>query len=133
MVPIISWLLPEPDSPTMATVSPALTSRFTPLTASTMPSSVLKLTFMFLSVRMLRSISAVLRVKRVTQTIADEVQGEERGGKEDGRKDNQPVGRWHVLGPLRNHHAPAGHGLLNAKAQIGQEAFENDDVGHQQG
>src|SRR5688572_8744365 len=107
MAPIISWLLPEPDSPTIATVSPAFTSRFTPLTASTMPSRVLNLTLMFLSVRMLPSISAVLRVKRVAQAIADEIKREECSGKEDGGNDNQPVGRRHVLGTLRNHYPPA--------------------------
>ena len=35
MAAIISWLLPEPDSPTIATVSPGLHVELTPFTAST--------------------------------------------------------------------------------------------------
>src|SRR3954453_21291809 len=38
------WLLPEPDSPTMATVSPGATSRPTPFTACSTPSPVRKRT-----------------------------------------------------------------------------------------
>ena len=41
---IIVTLLPEPDSPTMPSVSPSDTENETPSTARTRPSSVLKLT-----------------------------------------------------------------------------------------
>ena len=41
---IIVTLLPEPDSPTMPSVSPSDTENETPSTARTSPSSVLKLT-----------------------------------------------------------------------------------------
>src|SRR5690606_25515542 len=43
MIPMIAWavtLLPEPDSPTIARVSPASTENDTPLTARAMPSRV---------------------------------------------------------------------------------------------
>ena len=40
MADITVWLLPEPDSPTMATNSPGLTSMSMPFTASTSPSPV---------------------------------------------------------------------------------------------
>ena len=90
---IISWLLPEPDSPTMATVSPAFTSRFTPLTASTIAIEGRERHLDVLERRgWLASISAVLRVKRIAQAVADEVQGEQRGGQEEGREDQQPGG-----------------------------------------
>ncbi len=42
-------LLPDPDSPTMPSVSPGWTLYDTPSTAFTMPSSVLKWTFMSLT------------------------------------------------------------------------------------
>ena len=38
MAAIMVWLLPEPNSPTMATVSPRRTLMSTPLTARTSPS-----------------------------------------------------------------------------------------------
>ena len=44
MIAIVVWLLPEPNSPTMATVSLAATSRSMPLTAATVPSLVSKST-----------------------------------------------------------------------------------------
>ena len=37
MIDLMETLLPEPDSPTMATVSPRLRSKLTPRTARTMP------------------------------------------------------------------------------------------------
>ena len=40
MAAITIWLLPDPDSPTTATVSLASTWRSTPFTASTSPSTV---------------------------------------------------------------------------------------------
>src|SRR5215204_736890 len=39
------WLLPEPDSPTIATVSPGATSRSRPFTACSTPSPVRKRTW----------------------------------------------------------------------------------------
>jgi hypothetical protein len=40
MIAIRIWLLPEPDSPTMPTVSPGQSDRLTSLTAATVPPSV---------------------------------------------------------------------------------------------
>src|SRR5258708_32658252 len=96
MMPITNWLLPEPDSPTMARVSPAFRSRLTPLTASTMPSRVLNFTLMFLSERMLPSISAILWIKGITQAVADEIEGEQSRCQEEGGKDEQIGGTFHV-------------------------------------
>ena len=40
MIDMKIWLLPEPDSPTTPSVSPARTSKLTPFTALTSPSRV---------------------------------------------------------------------------------------------
>ena len=44
----IDWLLPEPDSPTIPTISPCSTNRLIPRTAWTLPCSVAKLVVRFL-------------------------------------------------------------------------------------
>ena len=44
MTACIVWLLPDPDSPTIATVSPGATSRSRPFTACSTPSPVRKRT-----------------------------------------------------------------------------------------
>src|SRR5215208_2562537 len=95
MTAIIICLLPDPDSPTMARVSPALTSNAAPLTASITPSAVRKLTFRFRTCKIgaARGIgSAVFRIECVTQSVTDEVQGEQRGSEKERRKDQKPVG-----------------------------------------
>ena len=47
---------PEPDSPTMASVSPCFKSKFTPRTACTRPAYVLKFIFKFLTSKMVSAI-----------------------------------------------------------------------------
>ena len=68
------WLLPEPDSPTIARVSPGRRSRARPRTASTGPSGVAKRTAKSFTVRMGSladaSISAILGIERVAQAVA---------------------------------------------------------------
>src|SRR5690606_15181186 len=93
MMPIMVWLLPEPLSPTTASVSPGRTSRSMPLTAFTSPSGVVKETLRSRTDRIgsmafVSSVmSAVLRVERVAQAVADEIQREERDDEEDGGED----------------------------------------------
>ncbi len=73
MIAIVVWLLPEPDSPTIATVSFGMTSRSIPLTASTMPSLVSNSTRQAADAEHRVRISAVLRIERVAQAVAEEV------------------------------------------------------------
>ncbi len=49
MIDMKIWLLPEPDSPTTPTASPALTVKLTPLTAFTGPSGVVKVVSRFVT------------------------------------------------------------------------------------
>src|SRR5262245_8464264 len=116
---IMVWLLPEPDSPTTATVSPALTCMLMPLTASTMPSRVRNRTCRFSTEWIVAFFSViaspVLRIERVAQSVADKVKGEESRHKEKGREKQQPIGRADVLRALRYEDPPTGHWLLDAE------------------
>src|SRR6185369_327378 len=76
--------------------------------------------------------SAVLGIESIAQPITDEVQGKEGGGEKKGREDQEPGRPFHIVASLRDEHAPAGHRLLHAQTEKGQEAFENDYLGYQQ-
>src|ERR1700690_3439736 len=98
MAAIIAWLLPEPDSPTMATVSPGPTLRSIPRTACTSPSGVSKRTC---SPRMSRigasaiglRASPVARIEGIAQPVAEEIEREQRRHEENRREDQQPRSR----------------------------------------
>src|SRR5690606_20288997 len=130
---MVVWLLPEPDSPTMAMVSPALTSRLMPRTASTGPSCVSNVTFRSRTLRMFSLvISAILRVKAVAQAIAKEVQRKQDDGQRCGRPDQLPACAAHVLGTFGNQQPQRGEGVLNTETEEGEETFEQDCLRHQQ-
>src|SRR5262245_30189580 len=96
-----------------------------PLTASTMPSRVRKRTRRFSTERIVSFIaitSPILRVERIAQTIANEIQREQRRDEEESRKQQKPVGGFDILGALRDQNPPACHRFLDAEPQEGQEA-----------
>ena len=99
MAPIINWLLPEPDSPTIAIVSPTLTVIFAPFTADTLPSSVSKLIFTFLS-SSTGFISAILRIQRIAQAVANEIQCKQRAGEEECGDDQHIARPLHIARTL---------------------------------
>src|ERR1700733_8937457 len=80
------WLLPEPDSPTMASTSPADKSRSTPDTARTTPPPLRNSTVRLrASSKGAWAISALfLRVQRVAQTVAQVIQAVDNQGQENG-------------------------------------------------
>src|SRR5262245_7775899 len=126
------WLLPDPDSPTMATVSRGLTARFTPRTASTIPSGVLKRMWRPVTLRRVDSSTSVVpRVERVAQPVTEEIEGEQRRDKEDRREDEHPWRRLDRGGALRDKRAEAGQRLLHAQSEEGEEALEQDYARHQ--
>src|SRR5215217_1980762 len=127
------WLLPEPDSPTMATVSPGLMSRSMPFTACRIPSPVRKRTLRLRRESTGSAMSAILRVESIAQAIADEVQAEQDRDKRQCGIDQHPGGILNALGAFRDQNAKAGIGLLDTKSEEGQEAFEQDHARHHQG
>src|SRR5580698_3727493 len=81
--------LPQPDSPTIASVSPSLTWKETPSTARLMPSGVRKWVCRFRTSSNAIALQAFRhsRIQRITQAVAEQIDGEhgdrqERGGKE---------------------------------------------------
>src|ERR1700722_16241519 len=108
-------VLPQPDSPTMPSVSPSSTCSDTPSTACTMPF------LSWISVRR-SSIckSATLSplpalqpgLERVPERVADEVERNARQHDQHARRVDQPpvVAALHELQTVREHGAPVGRG-----------------------
>src|SRR4051812_21621489 len=111
------WLLPEPDSPTIATVSPGVTSILMPLTACSTPSPVRKRTWRSRMERTDWAISAILRIEGVAQAVADEVEGEQDRDEGQRRIEQHPAGALDVLGALRDQDAEAGVRLLHPQPE----------------
>src|SRR5690606_22470688 len=129
---MVVWLFPEPDSPTMAMVSPAFTSRSMPRTACTGPSCVSKVTFRSRTLKMVSLvISAILRVKAVAQAITKEVQCKQDDGQRRSRPDQLPARATHVLGSFRNQQPQRGEGILNTETKEGEETFQQNCLRHQ--
>src|ERR1700735_5560992 len=148
MIDIRIWLLPEPDSPTIPTVSPGLSDRLTSLTAATLPLSVWNRMRRSLISRIgatesgviargaagarISAISAVLWIEGIAQAVGDEIQAEKRERQGAGGKD-QLIGLGiHGGGTGIDQRAPARRRFLNTQAQIGKEGFADDQLGHQQ-
>src|SRR5688572_28991385 len=113
----MDWLLPDPDSPTIATVSPGRTSKSTFLTARISPSCVAKVTFkprMLRIASVLSLISAILRVERVAQAVAQEIQGEQNDSERDRGIDQQPGRALDVGRTVGDQQAEAGQRFLHA-------------------
>ena len=136
MTDIIVWLLPEPDSPTMATVSPALDVEIDALDrVEHRRRRVRKRTLQVADREDGRSsaISAILRVEGVAQAVADEVQAEQGRDEEDRR--DRSASRWRPgcsWRPRRSARPRLVMRLLHAEAEEGEEAFEQDDLRHEQ-
>src|SRR5207248_11382961 len=118
-------LLPQPDSPTMPSVSPAAMSNEIPLTACTVPRCVQKRTRRFSTESKGSDIrpdlfaerldlrpppeadpAAELRVERLTEAVADQVEAERRDHDRDPRDDREPRRDLEVLVRVRQHRAP---------------------------
>ena len=97
-------LLEIPLSPTIPRQSPASMSKDTPFTASIIPSCVVNETFKSRTEN--KAISAILRVKCVAQTIANEEHGDDDRDVEKQREKQLPqraIG--HRPGPFRDQRA----------------------------
>src|ERR1700694_4733438 len=104
--------LPEPDSPTMPSVSPLATEMLTCCTALTMPrlvanSTVRSLTSSSGCAVMVASSRPSLWIDDVAQTVAEQVEAEHRDHqRKAGEQCDPPFARDHEARALRNHDAP---------------------------
>src|SRR6202162_1784261 len=122
--------LPQPDSPTMASVSPSPTWKETPSTARLIPSGVRKWVCKFWT-----SSNAILQafshagIERITQAVADQVDGEHGDRQERGRKEHD-VGLYLPQRPALGHDvAPGRNGGRRAGADERENGFHDHGAG----
>src|ERR1700754_2521859 len=128
--------LPEPDSPTMPSVSPFATVMLTCCTALTMPRRVANST-----VRSLTSSSGCavmvlcppLRIDDVAQAVAEQVEAEHRDHQRKPRKQRDPpFARYHEARAFRDHDAPFSGRRTHAKPDERQPGSVEDRIAHGQ-
>src|SRR5882724_6908951 len=122
--------LPQPDSPTMASVSPSSIWKETPSTARLIPSGVRKWVCRFWT-----SSNAILQafghagIERVTQAVAEQVDGEHGDGQERGGKEHD-VGLYLPQRPALGHDvAPGRNGGRRAGADEGEDGLHDHGAG----
>src|SRR5438093_8265719 len=111
---------PDPDSPTMPSVSPRCRSKLTPSTARTVFSSSAKYVRRFLtesSITRAASPLPHLRIERVAQAIAEEIEREERDGHRHTGTNELPGKQRDVLNAVGGETAPGRQRRLHAEAQ----------------
>src|SRR6185503_13839639 len=104
-------LFPHPDSPTMASVSPGAMSKLIPLTACTVPRLVQNWTRRSLiassgSRPPLLATPSQLRVERLAETVADQVEREHRDQDREARDDREKRPDGQVLVRIGEHRSP---------------------------
>src|SRR3954453_7922454 len=140
-------LLPQPDSPTIAKVSPGMTWNETPSTARTMPSRVKNQVFSSATSSSGRpatasdnggaaaadgTVSATAltpgsqaprkaRIERVAQSVAKQVDRQHRHRQHDPREQHDVIGDLKQAAPLGHDVAPARDGGRGAGAEKGQD------------
>src|SRR5580704_994864 len=127
-------LLPQPDSPTMPSVSPAATSKLTPSTARVTPSALKKCV---LRLRTLRSFSLTslsqasreARVEVVAQAVTHEVDGEHHEREREPRREDRPGRAGEVESRGGDHIAPARNLGRRARAEKGERRFDQNGGG----
>src|SRR5690554_5529534 len=121
--------LPDPDSPTMARVSPGFNEKLRPRTAAASPRRVGKVTVRSSTERRGSTMSGAgdgLRVERVAQPVADEVEAEDDGGDHGARDEHRAGHRGELTLVLGDQGAEGGLGRLDAEGEERQGALEDD-------
>src|SRR5438105_6739355 len=136
--------LPQPDSPTMASVSPSLTWKDTPSTARLMPLGVRKWVWRFSTSSNAIGISLETsealghaRIERIAKAVAEQVHGEHSDGQEGRRKEHDVGLDLPERPPLGHDVAPGRNGRRRASADKRQDRFGDHggcaDIGRQYG
>src|SRR6266404_2839577 len=122
-------VLPDPDSPTMATHSRAATASDTCRTAKMLRSGCEKLTVKS-SMLNTGAISALLHVEGVAQSVAEDIQGKQQHRQKSAGHQQYPGRRLHFSRAFGNQSPQACMGFLDPQSEKTQEAFEHDDLRH---
>src|SRR3954466_3512528 len=128
--------LPQPDSPTIASVSPSLTWNDTPSTARLMPLGVRKWVWRFSTssnaIAISLSTSEALghaRIERIAKAIAEQIHGKHGDGQE-GRREEYDVGLDLPQRPALGHDvAPGRNRRRRARADEGQDRLRDHSAG----
>src|SRR6185503_8943205 len=116
---------PDPDSPTMPSVSPRSSWNETSLTARTTPCRVWNAVRRPLTSRSATPlVPGRAHVERIAQAVAHEVERKERQREERGGIEQQPRRFLHHLCALLDEKAPGGHRRLHAEAEEAEERLE---------
>src|SRR6186713_575040 len=140
--------LPEPDSPTIASVSPLATSMLMFCTALTMPRRVENSTVRSLmsssgtgggallrsgSLRSMKASRAPLRIDDVAQPVAQQIEAEHRDHQREAWKERDPpFARHHEGRAFGDHDAPFGGRRSDAEADERKARGVEDGVAHGQ-
>src|SRR4051812_10089716 len=122
-------LLPQPDSPTMASVSPGATEKETPSTARTTPSRVKKWVFSpSISSKgealcMRSHIAGKTRIERIAQAVAQQIDRQYRDREERAGKEDEIIGDLKQGARLRHDVAPARNVGRRAGAKKRQDSL----------
>src|SRR5580658_6334009 len=131
MAAMNTCVLPDPDSPTIPTHSPAATSIDTWRTAQIRAPRCVNSTLRS-SMRRAGTTSAFLDVEGVPQAVAEEVERQQQQRQKSAGHQQYPRRRFHLARAFGNQRTEAGMRLLDAESQKAQEAFEHDDLRHRQ-
>src|SRR4051794_2380438 len=129
---------PDPDSPTMPSVSPLATEMLTCCTALTMPRRVANSTVRSLTSSNGCAVIALpsrpsLRVDDVAQTVTEQVEAEHRDHqRQPWEQRDPPFARHHEASAFRDHDAPFRRRRPHAKADEGKAGGVEDGITHRQ-
>src|SRR5258708_21266149 len=134
-------LLPEPDSPTSASVSRWRSEKETSLTTKSGPPRVAKPTLSFSTVSAAASDTASAApapcglmiepgIEGIAQPVAEEVKARHRRRDHEAGKDREPRRRCQILLSIVEHVAPACHRRLDAVAEKADVRFHEDRARH---
>src|SRR5215204_314160 len=128
-------VLPEPDSPTTPTISPAASVSDTPCTAATALRPCRYLTHRFPIARSasdMRGRPAEPRSDALLQPVANNVDADHGENDAERRTEDHPRGRRDVSRTLGDHQPPVGRRRLDADPEISQRADQQNRVGEAQ-
>src|SRR5215203_6033328 len=128
-------LLPLPDSPTMASVSPRLRSKVTPRTACTSPAEVPKEMRRSSTLRTASpfTVATLLphpRVECIAQTVSKEPEADGDRDQHHGRENEHVRIEPHLIGPVVDQGPKRSGGRLDAQPDKTQERLEEDRRRH---
>ena len=128
MIASAETVLPEPDSPTTPSDWRSAIANETPRTTRLKPPGTGRSTLSFSTSTSITA-RAQLRVERVAQAVAEQVEAEHGEGDREPRKHCEPRRQIEPGLRVRQHPSPRDQRRLGAEAEIGERGFGEDGDG----